>query len=241
MNEVRASASPAHRLDAPLPAPTRWRGYELSWQWWSAGTVRVQVATVADLARHVDTEALLRDPNAPEPPYWAYLWPGSRALARYLVSHAAPAGGRALEVGCGAGLVSVVLACLGAQVWAFDRDRDAVALCRLNAAWNGVSVGVWRGDLGQPSLRSRVDLLCAADVTYDPRLQQAVLALAATRLSETGRLLCTESVRTFDREWLADAARRGFSIREEQLDEADGERSVPVRMIEMRWAEGKYE
>ncbi|MCX8073099.1 MAG: methyltransferase [Candidatus Binatia bacterium] len=215
--------------------PSFWRRYALVWEPWRCGRASLRVARVADLARHVDVEALLRDPHAPEPPYWAHLWVGSRALARYLVEHPWLPAGRCLEVGCGLGLVSLVSAQMGGQAFAFDHDADAVGLCRLNAVANDLRVHLWQGDLQRFALRERFELICAADVTYDPALQTALLDLAWASLGRGGCLVAAESVRTFDRAWLAEAQARGFAVHEVRVMEMEDARPVEVRLVVMRW------
>lgn len=105
-------------------------------------------------------------------PYWADLWPSAIALARWLAAGASERlhrGARALELGCGMGLVSTALALGGARVLATDYYDDALLFARLNAGRNaGVPVETrnvdWRdfpNDLG------RFDLVVASDVLYE--------------------------------------------------------------------------
>jgi|DewCreStandDraft_4_1066084.scaffolds.fasta_scaffold10005_8 predicted nicotinamide N-methyase len=208
-------------------------GFAVRWEPVVCGMWTLQIATVADLARHVDAARLLRDPAAPEPPYWAHLWPGSRALAAYLAENPEWASGRVLEAGCGLGLVAVLAARLGATSFAFDRDRHALAFSRLNAQRNQVPIHLFRADLCRLGLRTRFRLILAADVTYDPALQRALLDLAAESLEDGGRMLCAESVRTFDRAWLQEAVWRGLSVREQEREETEFGRPVRVRLIEL--------
>src|SRR6185436_8836923 len=65
------------------------------------GDTSVSVAVPIELERHVDAEALLRDAEAPEPPYWLHLWTGSRALARTVAERGGWQGLRVADVGCG--------------------------------------------------------------------------------------------------------------------------------------------
>src|SRR5258707_10668965 len=46
--------------------------------------VRISLYQVAKLEDLVDRDALLRDDLVPDPPYWAHLWIGATALARFL-------------------------------------------------------------------------------------------------------------------------------------------------------------
>ena len=52
-------------------------------------------------------------------PYWADIWPSSRILAEHVVRHKGN-GRRALELGCGSGLVACALAAAGYKVTATD-------------------------------------------------------------------------------------------------------------------------
>lgn len=194
----------------------------------------IALRTVACLEDHIDGDALLRDPHAPEPPYWAHLWPGSRALARLLATSVECAGLRLLEVGCGLGLVGIVAARRGAAVTMFDRDAAGVAFAKVNLALNGMRATVCQLDLHDTQLNGPFDLICGADVTYEPSLQRALGELAVRTLVPGGRLLCTESVRTFDRGLHEVGRAHGLQVRERTLSETDEGRRVQVRLTEVR-------
>src|ERR1700687_1232595 len=79
---------------------------------------------------------------APQPPpYWAFAWPGSQALARYLLAEPALVNGaRVLDFGSGGGLAAIAAAHLGAaHVLACDLDPIASVAQQLNAELNGVT------------------------------------------------------------------------------------------------------
>lgn len=67
-------------------------------------------------------------------------------LARAVAAEVQP-GMRFLEVGCGAGLVSLLAARSGAKVTATDLNPHAIAIVRYNARENGVAVDVVQADL----------------------------------------------------------------------------------------------
>lgn len=56
------------------------------------------------------------------------------------------AGEKVLDLGCGAGVVGIVAAKLGATVTALDSDAKAVAFTKANAARNGVEIEVVKSD-----------------------------------------------------------------------------------------------
>ena len=87
------------------------------------------------------TEAWLTETGI-APPFWAFAWPGSQALAR--ISSDMPelaAGRRVLDFAAGCGLAAIACAKAGAvSVEAAEIDPLAIAATRLNAAGNGVDV-----------------------------------------------------------------------------------------------------
>lgn len=64
-----------------------------------------------------------------------------------VVAEAVAHGTRFLEVGCGAGLVSMAAAASGARVWCTDRNPHAVRLTSTNARENGLHVDAVQTDL----------------------------------------------------------------------------------------------
>jgi predicted nicotinamide N-methyase len=197
----------------------------------------IQLFVVDRLEDYVDATALLRDADAPEPPYWAHLWPGSRALARLVATQLDCRGRRGIEIGCGLGLPGLVAAQRGAAVTMMDTSHAALRFVRANAALNHCGVGLMQADLRAAAVRGRFDYCLAADVTYDPTLQVAVADFLAAHLAPHGRAWCAESVRTLDRGFGAAAAARGLRLDEQVVREPDEGRAVLVRMIEVSWGD----
>ena len=105
---------------------------------------------------------------APQPPpFWAFAWPGSIALARYVldqpdVVHSK----RVLDFGSGSGLAAVATALAGAaHVVAYDLDPIAADVQKLNANLNGVDIAIVLGDALEHS--ENVDVILAGDVCYE--------------------------------------------------------------------------
>ncbi|HYZ31386.1 MAG TPA: 50S ribosomal protein L11 methyltransferase, partial [Crenalkalicoccus sp.] len=98
------------------------------------------------------TEAWLRREGV-APPFWAFAWPGSQAMARLVLDEPARvAGRRVLDFAAGSGLAAIAAARAGAaMVEAAELDALACAAIRLNAALNGAAVAALEGDLvGRP-------------------------------------------------------------------------------------------
>ena len=108
------------------------------------------------------------------PPFWAFAWPGSQALARHVLDHPQTvAGKRVLDFAAGGGLAAIACAMAGAAtVEAAEIDPLANVAIRLNAATNGVSVHIAGDVVGQPC---RWDLILCGDVCYEAPMTQHIV------------------------------------------------------------------
>jgi predicted nicotinamide N-methyase len=110
-----------------------------------------------------------------EPPFWAFAWPGSQAMARLILDNPAHvAGRRVLDFAAGCGLAAIAAARAGAAaVEAAEIDPLALAATRLNAALNGVTVATPDGDVVGSACRW--DLILAGDVCYEAPMTRHIL------------------------------------------------------------------
>ena len=109
------------------------------------------------------------------PPFWAFAWPGSQALARHVLDKPGlVAGKRVLDFASGCGLAAIACAMAGAaHVEAAEIDALAIEAIHLNAAANGVRVVAALGDVvDQPC---RWDLILCGDVCYEAPMTRHVL------------------------------------------------------------------
>lgn len=141
------------------------------------------------LARPRDAESLISEEDFDRDerlPYWADVWPSSFALAESLLSSGATGRGRrAIELGCGVGLVACAAVRAGFELTATDYYHDAVDFATANVLANtGERLRArhldWRAvppDIGT------FDLVLAADVLYEraygPLLGRVVCELLA--------------------------------------------------------------
>ena len=140
------------------------------------------------------TEAWLHETGI-EPPFWAFAWPGSQALARIVLDRPElVAGKRVLDFASGCGLAAIACARAGAaSVEAAEIDPLAIAATRLNAAENGVSVLAETRDVVGDACRW--DLILCGDVCYEapmtghilPWLRAMVAAGAEVWVADPGR------------------------------------------------------
>ena len=132
------------------------------------------------------------------PPFWAFVWAGGQALARYVLDHPETVAGRqVLDLATGSGVAAIAAAVAGAaEVAATDVDPAAVAAAHRNAAANHVTLSV------EPA---HPQVLLAGDVFYTPtvaaemtaRLRAARRKSALVLVGDPGRGYFPE--RLFDR------------------------------------------
>lgn len=171
-----------------------------------AGSLRLSILRPPDPDVMID-EARFDDDEFM--PYWAELWSSGVKLAA-VVAERDVRGLRVLELGCGLGLPSIAAALGGANVLATDWAPDALDVTRRNAQRNGAQVETLLADWSQPATlleRAPFDLVLCADVLYEPRNVDALLALLPklapeVLLGEPGRATAARLFESAERDWL---------------------------------------
>lgn len=162
----------------------------------------LEVHAVADLERYVDRARLLRGSDGAEPPYWALVWIGARAIAARLRSQPPASGTRVLDLGCGLGVSGIVAGAAGAHVTFADYVDEALAFARANAEHQRLEhYAVAHVDFTRDHLGQRFDLILAADVVYDPAHYQSLVDFLLAHLQPHGTILLSESLRA-DARWV---------------------------------------
>jgi predicted nicotinamide N-methyase len=169
-------------------------------------------------------------------PYWAELWPSAEVLAR-VVTDLGPASGRAIEFGCGLGLVSIAALHAGFDVLATDYYADALLFTRRNAL---AAVGReprtllldWRrlpDDLG------RFDLVLASDVLYERPYAELVARAVLSTLAPGGLVLLADPGRSALAQFAEACAHSGGVVRERSRTPwEEGTIHQTIRILEIR-------
>jgi 2-polyprenyl-6-hydroxyphenyl methylase/3-demethylubiquinone-9 3-methyltransferase len=127
-------------------------------------------------------------------------WPGAAAEAKPL------AGTRALDVGCGAGLLCEPLARLGAEVTGVDAAPENVAAATAHAEAMGLPIAYRAGELADLGL-GRFELVTSMEVLEHVTDKAAFVATLAASLAPGGLLVLSTPNRTAaSRLLLVDAA-----------------------------------
>jgi ETFB lysine methyltransferase len=162
----------------------------------------------------IDEEDFSRDERLP---YWAELWPSARVLAEH-VAHMDGAGRTALELGCGAGLVSTSASLAGFSVLASDYYEDAARFARVNARRNHAPpvramMLDWRH---LPPELERFDLVLASDVLYERPYGDVVAGVIAATLKDGGLAIVADPGRVGREAFLAAFPEHGLAERSRQ-------------------------
>jgi predicted nicotinamide N-methyase len=164
------------------------------------------------------------------PPYWAFAWPGSAALARWVLDDPAPVAGlRVLDFGSGCGLAAIAAAKAGAaSVLAADIDPLAEAAALLNAAANGVALAATTRDVVGEA--GPWDVILAGDVCYEAAMAARVTEWLRAEASRGVAVFLADPGRAYlPREGLAPVARFRVPTTRE-LEDRD-EREVVVLRV----------
>lgn len=150
-------------------------------------------------------------------PYWADLWPAAIVLAEYLERHpVAPVDGvrpRAIELGCGLGLVTIAATRAGYDVLATDYYVDSTLLTARNTltvtgAEPALRMVDWR-DL--PTDLGTFPLVLAADVLYEKLYATLVADAIKKTLAPDGIALVSDQGRVALGAFLEEATARGLT------------------------------
>lgn len=133
------------------------------------------------------------------PPFWAFVWAGGQALARYLLDHPEAVRGRGvLDLAAGSGVAAIAAAKAGAaHVTAADVDPAAADAIRRNAVANGVAVEV-RSDAPD------ADVVLAGDAFYSASVARRMTATLREQARRGARVLVGDPGRGYFPERLFD-------------------------------------
>jgi ETFB lysine methyltransferase len=156
----------------------------------------------------IDEEAFAVDERLP---YWADIWPSARVLADRVLGMRVDER-RLLELGCGAGLVSVAAAMAGFDVTATDYYDEALRFTALNVLVNtGTLIETRTGDWRRfPHDIGRFDLVVASDVLYEQSHAALIASVLDRTLTGRGTAIIADPGRLAAAQFLEECKERGM-------------------------------
>jgi SAM-dependent methyltransferase len=146
---------------------------------------------------------------------------------------------RALELGCGSGLVSVGAVIAGYDVLASDYYADALLFTRLNVERNvpGQTVRTREIDWRElPKGLGRFDRVLAADVLYEPAHGELVARAIAKTLADDGRATVADPGRISRQSFIDRAKELGLEVdASRRLQFIEGEIRQEIMLIDVGW------
>jgi predicted nicotinamide N-methyase len=192
------------------------------------GGRKFQVLLPQDLTRFINTRDVFH-----KFPLWAKIWPASWVLADYLAQMPAASSQKILEIGGGAGLVSIVAAACGHNITLTESNPDALQFARANAHVNGCpQLPIRELDWNRPQLKEPVDFIVASEVAYKKEDLQPLLSLFKRCLSSDGEVLLAGEMRRVSKEFYRQLE-TGFNVRAQKKVLRSSSEEIAVFLIRM--------
>lgn len=175
------------------------------------------------VTRPIDTDRLL-DQIADDPeqnlPYWSEIWPSGIALGADIVRHPERIRGRrVLELGSGVGITAAIAVQHGADLTVSDYAPESLLLTEMTVLRHaGQSPrAVWRINWRGPEIEdiareSRFDVVLGADLLYERRDIEPLIAAVDTLLAPDGALWLAEPGRVPASIFLEGLEARGWTV-----------------------------
>ena len=179
-------------------------------------TILLDIPADPEQALH---DAIASETTATQPsdPYWSTLWSAATPMANLILQQSWPENTRAIELGCGAGLVGIAALKSRLTTALTDYVSDAVELARSNAQLNDFPeadafVLDWHRvpDL-EPS--EKYSIILASDVLYEINNHKPLLTTIDRLLARDGMVWLGDPGRELSRRFISDAAAVGWKIR----------------------------
>ena len=164
------------------------------------GDISLHVCMLADRQQFSDDdgEAEKLGISSAQWPLFGVVWDAGNSLAQHMVNEEIE-GKRILEVGCGIGIVSLMLNRRGANITAMDYHPEVSKFLERNIKLNGDEPipfvrGSWNDEL--PEL-AEFDLIVGSDLLYEDEHAAQVAEFILRKLAKNGRVIIADPGRGF--------------------------------------------
>lgn len=187
--------------------------------------------------RPADPEAVLDDETLMSAhdqldwqPYWAQAWDAGLGMCQYLSTQML-AGKTVLDLGCGVGLTSALLAASGANVVCGDNAPPSLLFAEANTWPWRQRVTVQLIDWHKTRVDCQFDLIVGSDIVYDRAEVTPLNRFFRAHLGAGGEVLLSDPSRPMTREYLAAFQELGWQLVERTIRVADVKQ--PIRLVHM--------
>ncbi len=193
----------------------RFRGLPVQWLTLTLAGRTFKLAGLADAADLLDqpdfAKRFIEEDRAP---YGMELWPSAAMLAADVLRGEDGAGRRAIEIGCGLGLVAMAATLMGWRVCVTDHDPTSLRFAEYNAALNNIELATLKKlDWNEPCPEERFERVFGADLLYERANHMPVLKCIAGLLEPQGVAALTDPNRSVADGFEAMARESGFDVR----------------------------
>lgn len=161
-------------------------------------------------------------------PYWGTLWTSAPKTAAMILRQTWPSRLKAMELGCGIGVVGIAALIAGHDVTFADHASSAVRLAVANAALNGLADMVGMVFDWQQPTTHQFDFILASDVLYDAAGHEPLLNTLQAMLSGHGVVWIGDPGRVHTPRFVELAVKHGWRV--ESLDEFAQPCPAPAHM-----------
>ena len=166
-------------------------------------------------------------------PLWSKIWPASLVLASHLDTLPVDTEKSFLEIGAGAGLVSIVAAACGHRITMTEFNRDARQFARANAHINGCShLRIMALDWNRPNLSEQFDYIVASEVSYRNEDLQPLLKLFENYLRPEGKVILAGEMRKISKNYY-EQLETVFNIRVQKKILRSNEEEISIFIFHM--------
>jgi len=214
-----------------------YRGLPLERRRITIATDTFEMIALKDAAALLDDAEFVQDCEKTDRlPYGFELWLAALMLAEHLYRNEPGQGRRAIELGCGVGLVSIAAASTGWKILATDCDPVPLQFAEFNAAANAVEMEAFQLlDWHHPPTGSRFSRVLAADVLYQRCDHAPILKCIDQLLEHEGVAVIADPNRGVADDFALLAEAHGFRV--EVIPTAasfDGQTPVTGRLFVLR-------
>jgi predicted nicotinamide N-methyase len=167
-------------------------------------------------------------------PFWAQVWPSSKALAEYILDHPEIIKNKkVLELGAGLGLPSLIAARWATSVLCSDHETSAIEFVDLSAQYHQLkNINTCLLDWTQLPPGMETDVLLLSDINYDPRAFDSQQKLILSFLKKNISILLSTPQRLMGKSFLLPLM--NYCMHNEEIIIPHEEKEVIISVMEFK-------